>query len=152
MLEWGGYNVTYYREHAPTCRGLLPGTIRPDWAQRAPCSCEAMIDANTVLTPYGSTRVISCPLASPRAAWAWYTLDDRPMTFAVTSLLGDEGAGLFAVLDYRDWVPGSASVTRSAFAEPEHCRPVPFGRSPPGQQPEATRRQCSTCHMGNDPY
>jgi hypothetical protein len=152
MLESGGYNVTYYPQHAPTCRGLLPGAIRPDWAQRAPCSCEAMIEGNTALTPYGTTRLISCPLASPRAAWAWYTLGDRPMTFAVTSLLGDEGSGLFAVLDYHDWVPGAASITRSAFEEPAHCRPRPLGRSAPRPQPDAARRQCSTCHMGNDPY
>jgi len=151
MLGAGGYNVTHYRQHASTCRGLLPGTIRPDWAQRAPCSCEAVIDGNTTLTPYGSTRVISCPLASPRAAWAWYTLGDRPMTFAVTSLLGDEGSGLFAVLDYRDWVPGAASITRSAFEEPAHCRPPSLARSAAGQQPDDARRQCSTCHMGNEP-
>ena len=147
MLESGGYNVTYYRQHAPTCRGLLPGAIRPDWAQRAPCSCEAMIDGNTSLTPYGPTRVISCPLASPRAAWAWYTLDDRPITFAVTSLLGDEGSGLFAVLDYRDWIPGAAT-TRSAFDRPAQCGLPPLHRS---AQPNPAQTQCSTCHTGGDP-
>jgi len=151
MLDSGGYNVTYYHQHAPTCRGRLPGAIRPDWAQRAPCSCEAMIDGNTPLTPYGATRIISCPLASPRAAWAWYTLDDRPMTFAVTSLLGDEGSGLFAVLDYRDWLPGAASIAPSAFDRPAQCELPPLGRSALKEQPDPARRQCSTCHAGSDP-
>jgi len=151
MLEAGGYNVTYYREHAPTCRGRLPGPIRPDWAQRAPCSCEAMIDGNTPLTPYGTTRIISCPLASPRAAWAWYTLDDRPMTFAVTSLLGDEGSGLFAVLDYRDWLPGVADIARSAFDSPPQCGLPPFDRSMLRDSSDPVRAQCSTCHTGSDP-
>jgi hypothetical protein len=147
MLESGGYNVTYYRAHAATCRGVLPGVIRPDWAERAPCSCEAMIDGNTPLTPYGPTRVISCPLARPRAAWAWYTHNDRPMTFAVTSLRGDEGSGLFAVLDYRDWVPAPAGLQRSAFDGPAHCGPQ-SGRSAPA---DPAGRQCSTCHTGTDP-
>jgi len=151
MLESGGYNVTYYRQGAPTCRGLLPGTIRPDWAARAPCSCEAMIDGNTPLTPYGATRVISCPLASPRAAWAWYTRDDRPMTFAVTSLLGDEGSGLFAVLDYRDWIPGAANIARAAFNAPAHCGLPPLERSALKAQADPASRQCSTCHTGSDP-
>jgi len=109
-----------------------------------------MIDGNTPLTPYGPTRVISCPLASPRAAWAWYTLDDRPLTFAVTSLLGDEGSGLFAVLDYRDWIPGAANIARSAFDGPAHCGLPPLDHSAP-QQVDPARRQCSTCHIGSDP-
>jgi len=151
MLESGGYNVTYYREHTPTCRGVLPGAIRPDWAERAPCNCEAMIAANTPLTPYGATRVLSCPLASPRAAWAWYTLDDRPMTFAVTSLRGDEGSGLFAVLDYRDWAPGAAGVARSAFDRPASCGLPPVGAAALRQQEAPAPRQCSTCHAGSEP-
>jgi hypothetical protein len=150
MLESGGYNVTFYREHAATCRGALPGLIRPDWAERAPCSCEAMIDGNTPLSPYGPTRVISCPLASPRAAWAWYTRDDRPMTFAVTSLRGDEGSGLFAVLDYRNWVPAPTGLQRSAFDRPAHCGPPQSAASMQGQADPA-RKQCATCHMGTDP-
>jgi hypothetical protein len=110
-----------------------------------------MLDGNTPLTPYGATWIISCPLASPRAAWAWYTLDDRPMTYAVTSLLGDEGSGLFAVLDYRDWVPGAASIAPSAFDRPAHCDLPPLGRSALREQPDPARRQCSTCHAGSDP-
>ena len=78
--------------------------------------------------PIANTPLTSCPLASPRAAWAWHTRDDRPTTFAVTSLLGDEGSGLFAVLDYRDWIPGAASIARAAFDE---CQRRPnFGPNP----------------------
>jgi hypothetical protein len=87
-----------------------------------------MLDGNTSLTPYGTTAVISCPLATPRAAWAWYPLDNRPMTFAVTSLRGDEGSGLFAVLDYRDWIAGAATIPRSAFDGPAHCDLPPSDR------------------------
>jgi hypothetical protein len=69
------------------------------------------------------TRIFTCPLASPRAAWAWYALDGRPTSFAVTSLPGDQGFGLFAVLDYRDWLPGHQAPA-SAFDKPAQCQPL----------------------------
>jgi hypothetical protein len=141
LLGPHGYNITYHRNRGPACAAVLPGTVRPDWASRAPCTCEAMITGKTPLTPYGSARVLACPLASPRAAWAWYTIDGRPMSFAVTSLRGDQGFGLFAVLDYRDWLPGRM-FPRSAFRKPSAQCQAPGGSSLP--QP-----QCSTCHVGS---
>jgi hypothetical protein len=90
----------------------------------------------------GATRLLSCPSASPRAASAWYPLDDRPMPFAVTSLLGDEGSGLFAVLDYRDWAPGAAMIARAALDRPASCGLPPMDASSLRQQEAAAPRQC----------
>jgi len=146
MLEGGGTNVTHYREQAPICRGALPGTIRPDWAERAPCSCEAMINGKTPLTPHGTTRIIACPLASPRAAWGWYARDDRPLAFAVTSLQGDEDSGLFAVLDYQDWAPATEGFGRGVFDRPTNCRVPPPPPGPASEEVAARQRQCATCH------
>jgi hypothetical protein len=147
LLGPAGYNVAYRRNGAPFCPAGLPGTIRPDWAARAPCECEATIEGGTPLTPYGTTRIFGCPLARPRAAWAWYTLEGRPMEFQVTSLPGDQGAGLFAVLDYRLWAP-NRSFPRAAFEKPQ-CNPAPPGATHTPQEAAARNaRQCSTCHLG----
>jgi hypothetical protein len=163
LLGSRGYNVTYSRTAGPLCTGTLPGTIRPDWQQRAPCSCEATIVGTTALSPHGTTRIMSCPLASPRRAWAWYTLDGRPETFMVTSLPGDEGFGLFAVLDYREWLPGHRSSPQ-VFERPAQCtapsmrtgtapegsrqsaRPSPAPGMAPGDRVDGAG--CSTCHAG----
>jgi hypothetical protein len=137
LLGRRGYNVTYRQKGGPTCTRVLPGTLRRDWPSRGPCSCEAMLTGTSALTPDGTTRIFTCPLASPRAAWAWYALDGRPTSFAVTSLPGDQGFGLFAVLDYRDWLPGY-EVPASVFEKPA-C------------QAHAIRTEtgkCSTCHLG----
>ena len=142
-----GYNVTHHRDRAqgPACAAVLPGTVQPDWASRAPCTCEAMITGTTPLSPHGPVQVLTCPLASPRAAWAWYGLDGRPLSFAVTSRPGDQGLGLFAVLDYRDWLPGR-TTPRSAFDRPEtQCH------GPPASTPIASN-QCTTCHLGNSTH
>jgi hypothetical protein len=136
LLGPRGYNVVYRSRDGPICRPNLPGTIRPDWPLRGPCDCEAVINGTTPLTPHGTTQIMSCPLASPRAAWAWYSLAGRPTVFMVTSLRGDEGRGLFAVLDYWDWVPGY-SVPRSAFDKPAQCLPSAGAPS-----------HCATCHLG----
>jgi hypothetical protein len=147
LLGPAGYNVAYRRNGGKFCPAGLPGTIRPDWAMRAPCDCEATIEGGTPLTPYGAARILSCPLARPRAAWAWYTLDGRPMTFMVTSLRGDEGAGLFAALDYRLWAP-DRSFPRAVFEKPQ-CDPAPPGATHTAAQAVARNaRQCSTCHLG----
>ena len=152
LLGPRGYNVTYQHEHGPICAPGLPGTIRPDWAARAPCSCEAVINGTTSLTPYGTTQILACPLASPRAAWAWYTLTGRPTAFMVTSLRGDQGFGLFAILDYRDWLPGHR-FPRSVFDKPAQCDsdtplPPPRSRTHEAAGPK-TSNHCSTCHVGS---
>src|SRR5262249_32208372 len=145
MLGPRGYNVSHLRGRGPVCAPVLPGTVRPDWPVRAPCSCEAEIAGGTPLTPYGTARVLACPLASPRAAWAWYSASGRPTLFMVTSLPGDEGAGLFAALDYRDWLPGH-HVARSVFAKPQHC---PMPPAPPGKAaPAAAPSHSPPCHLG----
>jgi hypothetical protein len=145
LLGPQGYTVTHYRDRPLVCRPVLPGTIRPTWATRAPCACAATINGTTALSPHGTVRILVCPLASPRVAWAWYALSGRPTVFMVTSLRGDEGKRLFAVLDYRAWLPGH-SISRSAFDRPPQCTPVAASRSTP-----SASRQCSTCHLGPTP-
>jgi hypothetical protein len=142
LLDPRGYTVTHYRDGSLVCRPVLPGTIRPDWAARAPCECAATINGTTSLSPYGTARILVCPLASPRVAWAWYALSGRPTVFMVTSLRGDEGKRLFAVLDYRAWLPGH-SFSRSMFGKPPQC--IPAAASRPTPSPSS---RCSTCHLG----
>lgn len=139
LLDGGGYNVTYRPGQGPTCTAVLPGAIRPNWASRGPCSCEASIAGATPLTPDGRAHIFACPLASPRAAWAWYSTTGRPFVFMVTSLAGDEGRGLFAVLDYREWRPGYPA-RRSAFDKPKQCTTDSRHSTAPGH--------CATCHLG----
>ena len=127
LLGKDGYDILYPRNARPICTATLPGTVRPDWQDRAPCTCAATLNGETELSPHGTTRILSCPLASPRLAWAWYTLDGRPEVFMVTSLPGDEGSGLFAVLDYREWMPGQ-SFPRTVFKKPAQCT------APPGRR------------------
>jgi hypothetical protein len=146
LLDPQGYTVTHHRPGGLTCEPVLPGAIRPDWASRAPCSCEATINGTTPLTPHGTSRILACPLATPRVAWAWYALSDRSTVFMVTSMPGDEGKGLFAVLDYRDWLPGHP-FPRSELDKPLQCKPAP--RSQPAMPPASSR--CSTCHLGPTP-
>jgi hypothetical protein len=147
LLEPLGYTVTHYRSKGMTCRAVLPGTIRPDWATRAPCKCAATINGFSPLSPHGTTRVMACPLASPRVAWAWYALTGRPDAFMVTSLPGDEGKRLFAVLDYREWLPDHP-FPRSVFDKPAQCTAT----SRPRRSTLAPAASgCSTCHLGNSP-
>jgi hypothetical protein len=140
LLDGRGYNVTYRNEAGPTCEPVLPGTLKPDWSLRGSCSCEAMLTGTSALTPFGTARIFTCPLASPRAAWAWYALDGRATSFAVTSLPGDQGFGLFAVLDYRDWLAGNQAPP-GAFEMPRECRSR-------GLHIQADTGKCSACHLG----
>jgi len=141
LLGSRGYNVTYRHNERPICAAVLPGTIRPDWPFRGSCRCEAEIDGGTPLTPDGPTRIMACSLASPRAAWAWYTTNGRPMVFMVTSMPGDEGAALFAVLDYWQWAP-EHDVPRSVFNRPDRCEVIQPRKS-------SNLRRCATCHLGS---
>ena len=141
LLGRRGHNVIYHQDSGPTCTPVLPGALRPDWALRGACSCEAMLTGTSALTPYGTARIFTCPLASPRAAWAWYTLDGRPTSFAVTSLPGDQGFGLFAMLDYRDWLPEHIAPA-TAFDKPAQCQ-----TSGSILRPDTSK--CSACHLGS---
>jgi hypothetical protein len=98
-----------------------------------------MLTGTSALTPDGTTRIFTCPLASPRAAWAWYALDGRPTSFAVTSLPGDQGFGLFAVLDYRDWLAGHQAPS-GVFDMPRQCEAHAL-------RMHADTSKCSTCHL-----
>ncbi|HEX2513002.1 MAG TPA: hypothetical protein VHK44_10460, partial [Xanthobacteraceae bacterium] len=150
LLGKDGYDILYSRNARPICMATLPGTVRPDWQGRAPCTCAATLNGETELSPRGTTRILSCPLASPRLAWAWNTLDGRPEVFMVTSLPGDEGSSLFAVLDYREWQPGQ-SFPRTVFKKPAQCTAPPrTTKSSTVRQmrPSPASRDCSTCHVG----
>jgi hypothetical protein len=136
LLGEGGFTVAHRRNGPPSCTPGLPGTIRPDWPSRAPCTCEALIETGTALTPDEPTQILSCPLALPRIAWASYGMSGRPSMFMVTSVPEDAGKGDFAVLDYFRWTP-HRQISRSAFTKPPRCA-APT-RAPP---------HCSTCHFG----
>jgi hypothetical protein len=99
-----------------------------------------VINGTTPLSPGGTTRILACPLAPPRVAWAWYALDGKPTTFMVTSRRGDEGRGLFSTLDYWDWRPNHP-IPRAVFDRPPQCTPLPAWQrtAPP---------DCATCHLG----
>ena len=142
LLGPRGYTVTHHGDDRLTCKSILPGTIRPDWPEHAPCACAATINGTTALSPYGTTRILVCPLASPRVAWAWYALSGRPTAFMVTSLPGDQGKRLFAVLDYRSWIPGH-SVSHHVFRKPQQCSSVADSRTGP-----SASTRCATCHLG----
>jgi hypothetical protein len=146
LLGPRGYTLTYRRQQGPTCAPVLPGTIRPDWAARAPCDCQATIEAGTSLTPDDPIRIMVCPLNKPRVAWAWYTPQGRPRLFMVTSMPGDEGTGQFAVLDYWDWRPGHPA-SGLAFARPAQCESQ-TGHTTGSGRPTAALAPCATCHLG----
>ena len=132
----GGFTVAHRRSGPPSCTPGLPGAIRPDWPSRAPCTCEALIETGTALTPNEPTQILSCPLALPRIAWASYGTSGRPSMFMVTSVPEDAGKGDFAVLDYFRWTP-HPQISRSAFTKPPRCA-----------APTSPPPHCSTCHFG----
>jgi hypothetical protein len=142
LLRSGGYNVSHRADGAAMCEPGLPGTIRPDWSQRAPCKCSAQIDGGTPLTPDEPIKILSCPLNAPRIAWAWYTRSGRPVIFMVTSTSGDQGSGSFAVLDYHQWIP-HLPIAPSTFAKPPQCPDSPIAQA---GMPNAAVATCTTCH------
>lgn len=142
MLKEGGYNVTYRSDGAALCIPGLPGALRPDWAQRAPCECSAQIDAGTAVTPDEPIKILSCPLNMPRIAWAWYTSSGRPTVFMVTSKPGDQGSRSFAIVDYHEWSP-NLPMGRATFAAPKDCPDSPIV---PAGMPTGAIANCITCH------
>jgi hypothetical protein len=139
LLRRRGFTVTHHDTGSRTCRSVLPGTVRPDWQERAPCRCRGVIRGVTPLSPLGTTRVLACPLAAPRQAWAWYHVSGTPALFMVTSLRGDEGHGLFALFDYRDWRPGHPAPS-ATFQQPAECAAAHVE----GPRPAL---RCGSCHM-----
>jgi hypothetical protein len=143
LLADRGYTVAHPGAGGPSCAPGLPGTLRPNWAARAPCTCEALIAPGTPLTPDEAVRIFSCPLALPRIAWASYGLSGRPSMFMVTARQQDAGAGDFAVLDYTGWRP-QHQLPRSAFTKPLQCT-VPRQAAADANPPP----RCSTCHLAS---
>jgi hypothetical protein len=135
-----GYGVSRYRGGRTMCEGPQPGTVRPDWMAVGSCTCEALINGTTPLTPYGSTQIVSCPVG-PRLFWTWYTLAGRPVVFMETSA-GDERGALLTLSDYFAFAPDAAAPD-AAFAKPAECRKVEglaYSRRKP--------RPCFSCHLG----
>ncbi len=138
-----GYEVIRNRSGNLACHGSLPGVLKANWPTVAPCTCAGAIRGTTPLTPYGSTRILNCPMTAPRVAWAWFTNEGRPILFMETSSSSDPGGGLLAVVDYHAWAPGAA-ITDAALAKPAQCRG--------SRQAQPARRgdenQCPACHLG----
>lgn len=136
-----GYGVTHRRKGAPRCGGPLPGAVRPDWTTAGSCSCEAVINGTTPITPYGATEILRCPMTAPRVLWTWYTLTGRPIVFMETSA-GSERGALLTLADYYAWMPGHQAAD-AAFAKPAQCTPTP-------QPSRSELGPCVTCHLGGD--
>lgn len=142
LLQSGGYNVNHRSDGSIICTPGLPGAIRPDWFERAPCECRAEIAIGTNLTLDEPIQIFSCPLNLPRIAWGYYTLSGLPTMFLVTAKPGDEGSKSFAVLDYDQWVP-NLPVDPSTFAPPRECPNSPIV---PAGIPTNAVANCRTCH------
>jgi hypothetical protein len=149
LLGSKGYDIERKRDGQLRCSASQPGTVRSNWTQTAPCNCEAVINGKTSLTPYGTTRIMVCPMTTPRVLWSWYTLDGRPMVFMETSAAGDEKVGLLTLADYYDWVPGHKFAPK-VFEKPPQCpSPPPSANSSTarGSHHAAEPSQCSRCHF-----
>jgi hypothetical protein len=141
-----GYELIRNRSGRLACHGSLPGALKANWATAAPCTCAGMIKGGTPLTPYGSTRILNCPMTAPRVAWAWFAHDGRPMLFMETSSSGDPGRGLLTLVDYHAWAPGAA-VAEAALKKPTQCR----GSRQTETARHSDERQCPACHLGGTP-
>jgi hypothetical protein len=67
LLGKDGYDILYSRHARPLCMATLPGTVRPDWQDRAPCTCAATLNGKTELSPHGTTRIPELPTGQPPA-------------------------------------------------------------------------------------
>jgi hypothetical protein len=139
-----GYGITHPRIGSPSCTWPQPGAVRPDWTESGSCSCEAVINGKTSITPYGPTQILRCPMTAPRVAWTWYTLEGRPIVFMETSS-GSERGALLTLADYYTWMPGHHAAD-SAFAKPAQCTP-----SPDYRPSRSEREPCLPCHLGGEP-
>ena len=120
LLDGHGYGIVSSRGRRRSCDFVPPGAIPPNWPQTGGCGCEAVINGNTALTPFGTARIMVCPMTKPRVVWAWFAHNDRPMVFMETSAPGDEPGDFLALADYYTWVPGYLPES-SAFDLPAQC-------------------------------
>jgi hypothetical protein len=141
-----GYGVTHGRNGRTSCTWPQPGAVRPDWTTAGSCSCEAVINGTTPITPYGPTQIVRCPMTAPRVVWTWYTLEGRPIVFMETAS-GSERGALLTLADYYAWMPGHRAADE-AFARPAQCAPAPAAFRPPGHAPRSGRQPCVPCHLG----
>jgi hypothetical protein len=154
LLGAQGYDI-----YPNSCSADLPGVPRPNWPTNWPtsggCSCAAVINGTTALTPYGSAQIMTCPMILPRVFWTWYTLQGRPMTFMETSSPAGEGTGL-ALADYYDWFP-NLLFKDSVFDLPNQCTGSSLSRESPRPRAishatplnaEALPTACFNCHLG----
>jgi len=148
LLGSRGFSVARLRSGRVSCRGSLPGAPRSNWTETAPCSCEAVVNGTTALTPYGTARIMVCPMTAPRVVWTWYALGGRPMVFMETSAAGDETTGLLTLADYYAWVPNQVAGN-AVFAKPAQCRPGAADRPSPNHAMQAAARPCDACHLGS---
>jgi hypothetical protein len=140
-----GYSVQRGRANRLHCEGSLPGAVKANWTTTAPCACVGTINGQTPLTPYGTTRILRCPMTAPRVVWAWFTQGGRPTLFMETSAPDDAGRGLLAVVDYQEWAPDRV-VVDSAFDLPRQCPAPPARRASRSEE-----AQCPACHLTAPP-
>jgi hypothetical protein len=141
-----GYGVTHGRNGRTSCSWPQPGAVRPDWTAAGACSCEAVINGTTAITPYGPTQILRCPMTAPRVVWTWYTLEGRPVVFMETSS-GSERGALLTLADYYTWMPRHRA-SEAAFARPAQCAAAPAAFRPAGHRPRSGRQPCVPCHLG----
>lgn len=148
LLDGYGYSILRTRESRPSCDNSLPGTVRPNWTTTGGCSCEASVEGGTPLTPYGTARILVCPMTAPRVVWAWFAADGRPQVFMETSAPGDDPTTVLALVDYTAWMPGK-EAPRAAFAAPSQCRAprAPVAQPASRHAMQGASRSCGACHL-----
>lgn len=145
-----GYNITRKRNGEVQCLAALPGTPRPGWMAEAPCTCEAVINGVTPLTPYGGVQILRCPATKPRLFWTWHTLEGRPMVLLVTPSIRNEPTALITLADYYTWSPGYAS-DESAFERPQQCPNLESGpQAKSVHRRTRSAEPCRLCHLTPD--
>jgi hypothetical protein len=145
-----GYNVTRKRNGEVHCLAALPGTPRPGWMAEAPCTCEAVINGVTPLTPYGGVQILRCPATKPRLFWTWHTLEGRPMVFLVTPSTRKEPTALITLADYYTWSPEYVPE-EAAFDRPQQCPNVENGSEAKSAHPRTGLAEpCRLCHLTPD--
>ncbi len=148
LMNGEGFSLLRSGRGGLSCKGALPGTIRPNWPETGGCSCEAIIKGASALTQSEPATIMVCPMTHPRVVWSWFTLEGRPTVFMETSAPGDDPAEVLALVDYYSWIPGHRPE-RSVFDAPSQC-PAPAGSVPAsrarrrsGQSPS----RCGACHL-----
>jgi hypothetical protein len=126
------------------CQANLPGAVKPDWMQQAGCECQAVLAANSALSPGTETQILSCPIKhqAPRVMWTWYTAQGRPLMFMEAA---PESGGVM-LADYYEWLPGQ-TARPAEFDLPNACQALDkSGGSAEANGPSFSHPSCSDCH------